>query len=286
MARFIYVDGRYRRSADAAIHAEDRGFQFADSVYEVCEVKSTLLVDETRHLDRLERSLAAIEIPMPMSRAALRHVMREVVRRNRVVDGSLYLQISRGAGPRDFAYPPPGTRPTVVCLARAGARGRIAARAETGIAVATMPDIRWGRCDIKTTMLLPACLSKHAAGLRGAREAWLVDRDGLVTEGASSNAWIVTTAGEVVTRALGPDLLAGVTRATVLDVIARGGLTVIERPFAVAEAKAASEAFVTSASNTVMPVVEIDGTPVGNGHPGAVARLLRERFHATAENGQ
>ncbi len=284
MARSVYVDGRYRRYAEAAIHAEDRGFQFGDAVYEVVEVRDGRLVDAPRHLDRLDRSLAALSIAAPMSRAALRHVLHETIRRNRVRDGTVYLQVSRGAAPRDFAYPAADVAPTVVCLARASRPERIAATAAAGIAVRTMPDIRWGRCDIKTVMLLPACLAKAEARRHGAREAWLVDGDGLVTEGASSNAWIVTPAGEIVTRPRGPEILAGVTRQTVLDTAAALGLAVVERPFTVAEALAARETFITSASNTVMPVVEIDGAAIGDGRPGPVALRLREAFGRYADH--
>jgi D-alanine transaminase len=283
MTRIVYVNGRYRPYAEAAIHAEDRGFQFADSVYEVCEVRCGRLVDERRHMDRLERSLGAIGMAPPMSRGALAHVLRQVVRKNRVADGSVYLQVSRGAAPRDFAFPAGDVPPTVVCLARRGHPQRQRETAGQGIAVVTLPDIRWRRSDIKSVMLLPACLAKDEARRRGAREAWLVDADGFVTEGASSNAWIVTEAGEIVTRALSAALLAGVTRATAADVIRTEGLPFVERAFTVAEALAAREAFITSASNTVMPVVRIDGRAVADGRPGPVVLRLRERFHAVAE---
>lgn len=284
MSRIVYVNGRYRPYAEAAIHAEDRGFQFADAVYEVCEVRAGRLIDETRHMDRLARSLAALSIPAPMTRPALAHVMREVIRRNRVRHGTLYLQVSRGAGPRDFLLPSADLPPTVVCLARPSALAKLEARAAEGIAVVSMPDIRWGRCDIKTVMLLPACLAKTEAMKSGAREAWLIDRDGYVTEGASSNAWIVTAAGEVVTRPASSAILSGVTRATVIDAMAREGLTLFERPFLLAEGLAAREAFITAASNIVMPVVTIDGHTIGDGRPGPVALRLRSVFHQLAEH--
>lgn len=283
MTRCVYVNGRYRHYSEAAIHAEDRGFQFADSVYEVIEVRQGRLVDETRHLDRLGRSLREIFMRDPMSRDALRHVMREVVRRNRVSHGTLYLQVSRGQAPRDFAFPPPDVPSTVVCLARSSQPVRAEARAAAGIAVRTMPDQRWARCDIKTTMLLPSCLAKREAMERGAREAWLVDREGYVTEGASSNAWIVSNDGEILTRPSGTEILSGVTRRTVLDVATMEGLRLVERRFTVAEAMAAREAFITSASNTVMPVVEVNGSPIGDSRPGPVSRRLRQSFHLVAE---
>lgn len=282
MTRIVYVNGRYLPYADAGVHVEDRGFQFADAVYEVCEIHGGSLVDEDRHLARLSRSLTELAIRAPMSDRALRRVIRETIRRNRVHDGLLYLQVSRGAAPRDFAFPGAEVTPTLVCLARSMSPARQAAQAETGIAVVTMPDIRWGRSDIKTVMLLPACIAKDTARRSGAKEAWLVDRAGLVTEGASSNAWIVTGDGRLVTRALGHDILPGVTRATVLDAIDREGMAVEERAFTPAEARAAREAFVTSATNTVMPVTTIDGVPVGDGRPGPVAARLRRVFRDVA----
>src|SRR5262245_33567732 len=208
MTRIVYVNGRYLPYARAAVHAEDRGFQFADAVYEVCEINAGALVAATRHLARLARSLGELGIRMPMSRRALALVMRETARRNRVHFGLLYLQVTRGAGPRDFAFPGPEVEPSVVCLARAINVAKRDARAEAGIAVITLPDIRWGRSDIKTVMLLPACLAKEAARKAGAEEAWLVDRDGFVTEGASSNAWIVDRTGKLVTRPTSTSILA------------------------------------------------------------------------------
>jgi D-alanine transaminase len=283
MTRVIYVNGRYLPYAEAGVHAEDRGFQFADAVYEVCEVKAGRLVDETRHMRRLARSLEELKISAPMTPAAWSVVLRETIRRNRVVDGLVYLQVSRGAGRRDFSFPSADLTPTVVCLARSLAPGKSASTADTGIGVKTVPDIRWGRCDIKTVMLLPAVLAKHAAQAEAAGEAWLVDADGCVTEGASSNAWIVDKDGRLITRQIDNAILRGVTRTTLIDLIEREGLKLVERPFTVAEAKAAREAFVTSATNIVMPVVSIDGQPIGNGAPGLLTLKLRADFHAVAE---
>ena len=223
MSRIVYVNGRYVPYAQAAVHVEDRGFQFADAIYEVCEVRNGRLVDEARHMARLGRSLAELQIAQPMRAAALAHVMRQVIRRNRVRNGLVYLQVTRGAGPREFYFPDADVTPTVVCLARSVSPARLEASAAAGISVKSMPDIRWQRCDIKTVMLLPACLAKEAARQEGAREAWFVDKDGFVTEGASSNAWIVDASGAVITRRLGVDILPGVTRATLLDEIKRGG---------------------------------------------------------------
>jgi len=282
MSRIVYVNGRYLPYGQAAVHVEDRGFQLGDAIYEVCEVRGGHLIDEARHMARLERSLGELQIPRPMAPAALAHVMREVIRRNRLRDDALYLQVSRGAGPRDFYFPGPDVVPTVVCLTRALSPDVPAARALSGIAVKSMPDIRWARCDIKTVMLLPACLAKEAARKEGANEAWFVDREGYVTEGASSNAWIVDGAGTVITRPLGTDILPGVTRATVRDVLQKEQIGLVERPFLLGEARAAREAFITSATQTVMPVVRIDGHAVGDGRPGPVAALLRQKFHQFA----
>ena len=283
MTRIVYVNGRYEPYAHAGVHAEDRGFQFADAIYEVCEVKDGRLVDETRHMDRLTRSLAELGIAQPMSRAALARVMRETVRRNRVSYGIVYLQVSRGARPRDFLFPPANVDPTVVCLARSVSPARLEAAAAAGIAVKTMPDIRWGRCDIKTVMLLPASLAKEAARAEGAKEAWFYDEKNRVTEGGSSNAWIVDQAGRLITRQIDNDILRGVTRTTLVDLLAREKIELIERPFTVAEAKAAREAFVTSATSILMPVVRIDDQPIGNGAPGLLTLKLRSEFHTAAE---
>jgi D-alanine transaminase len=284
MARFIYVNGRYVPWADATVHAEDRGFQFGDAIYEVCEVRAGRLIDEARHMQRLERSLTALKIAQPMSRGALSRVLRETIRRNRVCDGLVYLQVSRGARPREFGFSEAvNMTPTVVCLARPMAREKANAQAEKGIGVRSMPDNRWGRCDIKTVMLLPASLAKEAAKEIGAKEAWFVDEQGFVTEGASSNAWIVDQSGQLITRAVNHEILRGVTRTTLIDLLKKEGLTLVERPFTIKEAKAAREAFNTSATSVVMPVVSIDGSPVGNGAPGLLSSRLRAAFHSVAE---
>ncbi|MBI1650520.1 D-amino-acid transaminase [Hyphomicrobium sulfonivorans] len=282
MTRIVYVNGRYLPYGEAAVHVEDRGFQFGDAIYEVCEVIDGRLIDEPRHMARLERSLNELQIPQPMSQLALAHVMRQVIKRNRVRDGLVYLQVSRGAAPRDFYFPGPDVLPTVVCLARPMSRAVPAANALKGIAIKSMPDIRWQRCDIKTVMLLPACLAKEAARADGAKEAWFVDGDGFVTEGASSNAWIVAEDGTLVTRQLSSAILPGVTRTTLLDVLHEEGMVPVERPFRLSEAYAAREAFITSATQTVMPVVRIDGNTVGDGRPGPIAQRLRNKFHQFA----
>jgi D-alanine transaminase len=284
MSRTAYVNGRYLPHNHAAVSIEDRGFQFADGVYEVCEVRGGRLIDATRHMARLQRSLRELRIALPMALSALKVVLRETVRRNRVQDGIVYLQITRGASPRDFPFPPDGTPPTIVVTARAHDPAKFARMAEEGIAVITVPDIRWQRVDIKSVALLPNVLAKQAARDKGAREAWLVDVRGYVTEGGSSNAWIVTREGVLVTRPLGTDILPGVTRSVVLDALAAKKLTLQERAFTVEEAYAAQEAFVTSASQIVMPVVRIDDRAVGTGRPGPIALGLRRDFYAHAES--
>jgi|SRR5579872_1879270 len=283
MSRIAYVNGRYLPHARAQVSIEDRGYQFADGVYEVCEVRDGKLVDERRHLARLERSLGELRIPQPMSFAALGVVLRETVRRNRVTNGIVYLQITRGASPRDFPFPAPPPRPAVVVTARSSSIARLEHMATDGVAVVTVPDIRWQRVDIKSVSLLPNVLAKQAARERDAHEAWLVDKDGFVTEGASSNAWIVSRDGKLLTRALGTGILPGITRGVLIDLIKEQGLKLEERAFTVEEAYVAREAFVTSASQIVMPVVRIDGRPVGNGAPGLVASALRRDYHRLAE---
>jgi D-alanine transaminase len=283
MSRVAYVNGRYLPHAHAKVAIEDRGYQFADGVYEVCEVRGGKLVDERRHLARLDRSMRELRIAQPMSFAALGVVLHETVRRNRVIDGIVYVQVTRGAAPRDFQFPSPAVRPSVVVTARAGNPARLEQTAVDGIAVVTVPDIRWQRVDIKSVSLLPNVLAKQAARDKGAREAWLVDKDGFVTEGASSNAWIVSRDGKLLTRAINTGILTGITRTVLLEVIKAQGLKIEERAFTVEEAYAAREAFVTSASQIVMPVVQIDGRPVSNGAPGLVATALRRDYHQHAE---
>jgi D-alanine transaminase len=283
MSRIAYVNGRYRPHRDALVHIEDRGYQFADGVYEVCEVKGGRLVDERRHLERLQRSLAELRIHLPMTLRALSVVLHETVRRNRVDWGIVYLQITRGVARRDHAFPPPETPPAVVVNAKNLDPSRNDAIARDGMAVVTVPESRWARPDIKSVSLLPNVLAKQIAREQGAREAWFVDPKGLVTEGSSSNAWIVTADRKVVTRPADQAILRGISRAVVLDVIRAQGLVLEERAFTVAEAAAAAEAFVTSASQLVLPVVRIDGKPVGNGLPGPVAAALRREFHRHTE---
>ncbi|MEZ2332135.1 D-amino-acid transaminase [Mesorhizobium sp. RCC_202] len=282
MPRIAYVNGRYVVHAQASVHIEDRGYQFADGVYEVCEVARGYIVDMPRHLARLKRSLKELSIAWPVSEGVLPMLLREVVRRNHVVNGFVYLQVTRGVASRDFVFPA-NARSALVITARKADPASAAKRAETGIKVITVPENRWDRVDIKSTGLLPNVLAKQKAKEAGAQEAWFVDADGSVKEGGSSNAWIVTRDGVLVTRPAEHGILRGITRTTLFDVAAKLGLRIEERSFSVAEAKTAREAFISSATTIAMPVVEIDGAPVANGHPGSMTLSLRQAFFDIAE---
>ena len=283
MSRIAYVNGRYLPLAAASVNVEDRGYQFSDGVYEVCEVRGGRLIDEQRHMARLAFSLSELRIAMPMLPASLSVVLHEVVRRNRVRWGIVYLQISRGVARRDHAFPPAGTPPSVVVTARNLDLTSAEKMAADGVAVISVPENRWERVDIKSVSLLPNVLAKQAAREQSAREAWFVDRNGRVTEGSSSNAWIVTREGKVVTRQADHGILKGITRTVLIEAIAAQGLQLEERAFTLDEAYAAREAFITSASQIVLPVVKIDGRPVGNGAPGLIASALRQNFHRYAK---
>jgi len=278
MSRTAYVNGAYRPLSDAVIHVEDRGFQFADGVYEVWSVFDGKMADYDGHMTRLARSLTELRIDIPMTRQALTRVLKETIRRNRVHNGIVYLQVTRGTARRDHPFPPEGTPPSVVVTAKSIDARKSEATAAKGVAVVTHPDIRWGRCDIKTVGLLPNVLAKQAARDRGAYEAWMVDEMGLVTEGSSTNAWIVDENGRLRTRDTQANILKGITRTTLLEIIAEQGLELDERPFSVDEAKRAREAFFTAAGAFVMPAVSIDGVRIGNGKPGPVATRLRSRY--------
>lgn len=278
MSRVAYVNGQYRPHGEATVHVEDRGFQFADGVYEVWSVFDGRLADFDGHMTRLHRSLNELGIPIPMTREALARVLNETVRRNRVHEGLVYIQVTRGTARRDHPFPPEGTPPSVVVTARSLPLSKGNAAAAKGVAVITQPDIRWGRCDIKTVGLLPNVLAKQAAKERGAAEAWMVDEMGLVTEGSSTNAWIVDEDGKLRTRDTQANILQGVTRAAVMALIADEGLELEERAFSVDEAKRAREAFYTSASGFVMPAVSIDGVKIGDGKPGPIATRLRTLY--------
>ena len=278
MGRIASVNGRFVPHGEAAIHIEDRGYQFGDAIYEVWALFEGKLGDAEGHFARLERSLSELSIAMPMTRAALTLVLRETVRRNRIRDGLLYLQVSRGVAKRDHAFPNPPVRPSVIMTVSATDRAAAEARAAKGVSVVTTPETRWGRCDIKTVNLLPNALAKQKAREAGAAEAWFVDELGFVTEGASSNAWIVDADGRLRTRDTNANILRGVTRHSLLEVIRREGLQVDERPFTPADALAAREAFITGAGTLVLPVIAVDGRPVGEGKPGPVAARLRRLY--------
>lgn len=285
MSRFVYVNGRFLRRPEAGVSVEDRGFQFADGVYEVWAVFDGRLADAEGHFERLERSLRELRIDAPMSRGALSQVLKETARRNRVRDGIVYLQVTRGVARRDHAFPAPGTPPTIVVTARSVDFAAEGAKAAKGVQVVTTPDNRWGRCDIKSVGLLPNALAKQAAREAGAYEAWFVDAAGRVTEGASTNAWIVDAAGRLRTRDTGANILRGITRKRLVTLAAELQIEVVEQPFTVDEAQRASEAFITAASTFVMPVVAIDGQPVGTGAPGPVASRLRALYLEAARKG-
>lgn len=276
MPRQAYVNGRYVPHGAAVVHIEDRGYQFADGVYEVVPVVRGRLIDEDPHLDRLERSLGELEIAMPMTRHALKLVSRQLMRRNRLSNGFVYMQVTRGVAPRDHKFPR-AARPALVMTTRQMSPPSGQAVAE-GVGVITIPDLRWKRCDIKSVSLLPNVLGKQSAVTAGAYEAWMVDPEGRITEGTSTNAWIVTQDNELVTREAGTSILNGITRLRLIELLRQDGVTFAERPFSVEEARQAREAFLTSSTNFVMPVTRIDGEPIGNGHPGLVTGRLRDAY--------
>lgn len=276
--RFAYVNGRYLAHGEAGVHIEDRGLQLGDSIYEVFAVRNGRLRDEEGHLDRLERSVGEIGIAMPMGRGALKLVMRELVRRNHIREGLLYLQVSRGAVKRDHPIPAVVPRPTLILTARPYDFVAAEKRASGGVAVITQPDLRWGRCDIKSTQLLANLLAKTEARRAGAYEAWLVDREGNVTEGASTTAWIVDKDGHIVTRTLSNAILPGVTRRVIMEAAAEAQMPVVERLFTPDEVKSAREAFISSAANAATPITSIDGVKIGDGKPGPLSRRIAELY--------
>lgn len=278
MSRIAYVNGAYVPLRSASVSIMDRGLQFADSIYEVWAIRDGRMFDAEAHMARLQRSLAELRITPPMNEASLMAVMRETMRRNRVTDGIVYVQVSRGAANRDHVFPAPSTTPTLIVTAKNLDRAAIAKRAATGIKVTSAPETRWQRRDIKSVNLLPNVLARQAAKEKGAFEAWFVDEHGLVTEGTSSNAWIVDASGVIRTRVLSHDILHGVTRGAVLKIAQERQMKVEERPFTIEEAKTAREAFITAASNAATAVIEIDGVRIGDGKPGPVTEALRAAY--------
>jgi D-alanine transaminase len=277
--RIAYVNGAYRRLADAAVSIEDRGYQFADGVYEVFAVRAGRWLDRAGHLRRLARSLGELEIAPPMATPALELVLDETLRRNRLANALVYLQVTRGVARRDHPFPDPPVPPALVITVRPYSWAGADKKAEHGIAVISMPDQRWARRDIKSVSLLPNVLAKEAAKRAGAGEAWLIDAAGFVTEGSSSNAWILSGEGHLITRALSHDILSGITRESLIRGDLGGlGLRLEERAFSLAEALSAKEAFITSATNIATPVVWLDGQPIAGGKPGPVAAALRAAY--------
>ncbi len=275
--RKVYVNGDYLPETEARVSIFDRGFLMADGVYEVTSVLGGKLIDFGGHLARLQRSLDALEMANPLDPAEWLEVHRQLIARNGIDDGMIYLQVTRGnPGDRDFAFPGADCAPTVVLFTQSKPGMAETPAARTGWKVISLPDIRWGRRDIKTVQLLYPSMAKMAAKKAGVDDAWLVE-DGFVTEGTSNNAYIVK-GNRIVTRALGHDILHGITRAAVLRLAREAQMEIDERSFSIDEAKAADEAFVTSASAFVMPVVQIDGVDLGDGRPGGLAIRLREIY--------
>ncbi len=279
MRGIAYVNGAYVPLARAAVSIQDRGFLFGDAVYEVWAVRRGQLNDSDEHLARLNRSLRELRMRAPMGDRALLAVVRETMRRNDVREGIVYLQISRGAAPeRDHTFPADSVAPTLVITAKNLGTAYLVKRMRDGVKVITTPETRWARCDIKSVNLLPNALAKQQAKESGAFEAWFVDADGFVTEGSSTTAWIIDQEGRLRTRDLSNRILHGVTRAVLLREAEERQMQVIEAPFTPADVAAAREAFVTSAGNPVVPVVAIDGKPVGDGKPGPMAAKLRDIY--------
>ncbi len=277
MARLAYVNGRYMPHADASVHIEDRGYQFADGVYEVITVMAGHLIDENPHFERLERSLGELSIEWPVTLRVLQLILRELVRRNDLENGIIYIQITRGVAPRNHQFPK-GATPSLVITTKQINFSDDRKFAE-GVSAISIPDQRWLRCDIKTISLLPNCLGKQLASEAGAYEAWQVDNEGYVTEGTSSNAWIITKDGRLVTRPVSNAILNGVTRLRLLSIAEQEGLVFEERQFTLEEAYVAREAFVTSATSFVTPIIKLDGKTIGDGVPGKVTVRLIDWYN-------
>lgn len=287
MSRISYVNGRYIPHREAAVSIDDRGYHFADAIYEVLVYFDGRMLDATRHLSRLRRSLRELALEFKTTDAALSAIFAQVIRRNRYRHGTLYIQISRGVAARDHAFPSGAIEPALVVSAKPLDLSAVRARQEVGVGVVTMPETRWSRPDIKSTSLLANVLAKQAAHQKGAAEGWFVDADGMITEGTSSSSWIVNGDRQIITRSLDGSILPGVTRTAVLDVARAEGLELVERAFSADEASSAAEAFLTSTTNFVMPVVSIDNAKVGDGHPGPVTSAIIKAHwdHVRRETG-
>ncbi|MBK18916.1 MAG: D-amino acid aminotransferase [Rhodospirillaceae bacterium] len=277
MSEFSYVNGLYVRSSDASVNVEDRGYQFADGVYEVISVYQAHLVDRDLHFDRLNRSLTELDIPWPCERRVLGVILAKLLKRNGLNNGSVYIQITRGVASRKHAFPTEQTRSSLVITCNR--KGIPSSQdLENGVSVVTVKENRWGRRDIKSVSLLPNVMAKQYAVENGAFESWFVDDQLTITEGSSTNAWIVLKGGELVTRPTGTDILSGITRLKLIELAQAKNFHVTERPFTVKEALEAEEAFLTSTTSFVMPVVEIDGKRIGSGIPGPVSEALLQRY--------
>ena len=284
MSRIAYVNGRYVPQSAASVNVEDRGYQFADGVYEVLYLSAGRFMDEELHMKRLERSLGEIGITPPMGRTAMLRVIREVADRNRLRDGLIYMQVTRGVARRDHAFPSKPIPPAMVITCRRTPPYPVNVEKWAGTAISA-PDQRWERCDIKSTALLPNVLAKQAARVAGAYEAILIDKQGMVTEGASSTVWVVDASGVLCTRTLSNSVLPGCTRASLLSQMAEAGIAGEERAVSEAELRQAREIFVTSATSFVKPIIKLDGAPVGDGTVGPVTRRLFELFAQHAKGG-
>ncbi len=284
MPRIIYINGRYLPGREASVHVEDRGYLFSDGVYDAFELRNNIIIDLDRHLDRLLWSMGEIGICNAPDRKTFRHILHETVRRNRYRNGFIYMQVTRGSAPRAFPFPSSDIPASVLCMIYNAVDGAMDRLAQTGINIITRPDERWKRPDIKTTLLLPSVLARQAAQEEGAMEAWLIDEQGFVTEGAASNAWIITKDGRLITRPRDHAILAGITRRAVLELVENENLKLVERPFTRKEALDAAEAFTTACSLMVMPVVKIDNIPIATGKPGAMTLRLRAIYKARMMN--
>lgn len=278
MTRIAYVDGQFVAHTQASVPMEDRGHQFADGIYEVIELREARLIDATRHWQRLEASLAGLGIPLPMSMASLQAVVAELLRRNGRRNGLLYVQVTRGAAKRDHLYAV-DLQPRLT-MSLLPAKPPSAVAVEKGVSVITLPDQRWGRCDIKSIALLPNIMARQESANQGAREAWLVNAAGVITEGSASNSFIVNEAGELQTHPLGTQILPGIVRARVLEMARAAQIVVRETPFTPDDVSRAREAFLTSTSAHVLPVVRIDGRAIGNGAPGRLTMQLYRQYDA------
>ena len=275
MSRFIFINGEYKNHVNANVHVEDRGYQFSDGVYEVSAIWGKSIIDEDLHYERLERSLSGLSIELPMPIESLKVISREIIRKNLIIDGIIYLQISRGVAPRNHVFPKKSQCSVVLTAQAMNWPTKID---DNGINIITTNDLRWQRRDLKSISLLPNILAKQEAFILDAYESWLVDERGFITEGASSNAWIVDHDDVLITRELSNSILGGVTRHTLIKIARENGMTVLERPFLVDEAKKSKEVFLTSTTSGVKGVTKIDGEKIGMGKAGKITEMLHKLY--------